>query len=205
MKKRAITRAGWTAGGMLLLAALLPATGRAGDTTAFSWTVASGTCDVTLDPATLALGEVDPTPLLGQSYKIAGEKDLHINLTCNGLFKGKKPVVTISGEFLPVAANPGFIFRSAGEAGGTSRGLGFIFKKDNKNAGNNNDVDVKNNETLYIPKESGGYYEANESLTGTHSIHLKVGLGCGRPDWCTSSGLKAGTVNAKATFTFSYQ
>lgn len=207
MRNRAITRAGWAAGGVLLLAALLPATGRAGDTTAFSWSVEAGTCAVSLTPATLALGDVDPTKLLlGQSYEIVGEKELNINLTCNGLFKGHQPGVTVSGATLPVtpASAEGFIFRSAGAAGGTSAGLGFIFKKDKKDAGSINDVDMKNGEKLYIPK-GNSYYQANEPLTGTHSIHLRVGLGCGRPVWCTRDNLKAGTVNATTTFTFTYQ
>ena len=204
MRKRTITRAGWGAGGLLLLAALLPAGARANDTTAFSWDVKAGTCAVTFDPATVDLGDVDPAPLLGKAYALAGKKTLKINLNCSGLFKGVKPGVTVTGPMMPVPANANFIFRNAGAAGGTSRNLGFVFKKDNNNDGDNNDEDLKNHEKLFIPKPGGGYFGAADFVPGNYTIGINVGIACGRVEWCVASNLAAGTVKGSATFTFAY-
>lgn len=205
MRKRTITRAGRGAGGLLLLAALLPAGARANDTTAFSWDVKAGTCAVTLDPATVDLGDVDPAPLLGKAWELAGKKTLKVNLNCSGLFKGVVPGVTVTGPMLQTPTNANFIFRSAGAAGGSSKNLGFVLKKGEENAGNNpGDIEVKNNEKLFIPKPGGGYFGTDDFVPGTYTIGLDVGIACGRTDWCVASNLAAGTVKGSATFTFAY-
>ncbi len=169
-------------------------------------TMPVGTCTTTPSLNTVALGDVDVSPLVGTSWAIAGSTPLVITLTCTGLRSpAARPTVKISGT--PKTDSP-FLFRDTGAAGGTSAGLYFVLHKEKKEAGDNtNDIEAKNGEHLYIKKPGTGdeWYGPGEEVADGATVPLTVGLACGRSGWCGVDNLTLGTVKATTTFTFEYK
>ncbi|WP_143354928.1 MULTISPECIES: hypothetical protein [unclassified Erwinia] len=189
-------------GGMLVQSAW------AGDTTALSWTISTGTCSVDSSAFATNLGGADPSSLIGRNWQTVLDKPLILKLTCSsGMTGGGRPVVTVAGAVTDSAAP--WLFRDAGTGGGTSKGFGFVLKKLSEAGGNQPDVEVKQGEQLYVPKDpfdpNTMYYGVGEVLNGTYTIPLSAGVACGKTAWCEASKLAAGTVKASVTFTFAYK
>lgn len=189
----------------LLLAGLLAVISAraANDTTRFTWTVPAGTCSVATN-SPINLGDVDPVPALGADWPALNKTPLSITLGgCMGAGGAGRPVVSVSGTTITTPSASLFMFKTQG----TSVGFGFILLKPANTAGSNgSDIEVKNNESLYIPKPGGtAWYGPGDTLSGNQTIPLTAAVTCGRKAWCTENALKAGNLKATITFTFSYK
>lgn len=174
-------------------------------------TVNMGSCAVIADPTSIAMGDLDPSPLVDQHWAVLHPTPLTIKLSnCSGLGASDgTPVVTVSGNTTtdPVMSTYKKYFFINGNS--TAVGFGFTLQKAVNGAGNNNNLLVIDGEHLYIPKSTtaptGPWYGKGETLTGDHVVPLKVEVSCGEKSWCSPSRLKAGDINADVTFTFAYR
>jgi len=175
----------------------------ANDATKFTWSVPVGTCTVSTN-SPIKLGEVDPTPALGIDWPALNKTPVSISLRdCMGAAGNTRPVVSVSGGTITIPNASPFMFKTQG----TSVGFGFILLKSAQAAGSNgSDIEVKNTESLYIPKPGNpSWFGSGDTLSGNYSIPLNAAVTCGRKAWCTEDALKAGDLKATVTFTFSYK
>lgn len=186
----------------------------AGDTTDFSWTMTSATCDVTTTPVgALDLGFIDPNPLVsGVSWTRSADRSLTVDLTCTGTAgTGVRPSVKVSGTSMASASgDTGTPFNYLFKDSGTSVGYGVILRKLNAAGGSNtDDIKVKNGEFLFVPKDASGntWYGTGETLPATVSIPLTAAVACGEASvaWCQSTGMSPGTLLAAINFEFAYR
>lgn len=186
----------------------------AGDTTDFSWTMTSATCDVATTPTgALDLGYIDPYPLVsGVSWTRSADRSLMVDLTCTGTAgTGVRPSVKVSGTSMASASGStdtpyNYLYKDSG----TSVGYGVILRKLNAAGGSEaGDIKVKNGEFLYVPKDASGntWYGTGETLPATVSIPLTAAVACGEASvaWCQSAGMSSGTLLAAISFEFAYR
>ncbi|PIJ48204.1 hypothetical protein BL250_17455 [Erwinia sp. OLTSP20] len=189
----------------LMMTALVMVGGWSGGTRATDSTdyvvsveISASTCDVHWSPSSPSISSVDPEELAKGGLHSMTQVDLQ--LTCTGVRgeQGKKPVLTVSGDTVPVTDNAqgAWLFHKAGGTGVS--GMGFVLS--NKNAVNWDTKDfVKAGDAIVLGN-------ANETPT-TQMKTYYVGVGCGTNPTCTSVAGEnnTGELAATVTFTFEYQ
>ncbi|WP_061069012.1 fimbrial protein [Serratia liquefaciens] len=165
----------------------------------FTGTIVAGTCDLTAPP-TVALGDVDPEPLVGGHWKYANLTSFQLTITnCVGVGGADlTPGIRMTGTPL---TGPGvetvnkWVFKD----GGDSTGFGVVLYSvaGTPDAGTD---ERANNDWLDVPN----YGKGTTLPSGGATVTLKVAVSCGRDGWCARQYLKAGSLNAALTFTFKY-
>ncbi|MFZ4170507.1 hypothetical protein ACEV60_17840 [Enterobacter ludwigii] len=176
----------------------------------FNATIAGvGTCAITFNPAgTLTLDSTNASTAIDAIVPpILSIKKTTLTFTsCTGWSGGLTPTLTVTGSTSTdnaVMGNKQYLLKSAGAAGGTSRGFGFVMGRGT---------------TGVITWDTGatGIYAFSQPVpltlapAGTHitsgiSKDLYFGLSCGTSPSCASANVNAGTLNATLTFAFAYK
>lgn len=170
----------------------------------FSGTIEAGTCNLSLDKPTIDFGNVDPTPIVtGGGWAAVKNTPFTITLSgCQGVGDASKtPGVQIVGPL-----NQDTAIQSAGgnkwlfKTGGTSQGFGVVVYNTTPASPGGNEA--ANNEYINVPTFGQGTTLPGAGAT----IPLSAAVSGGRPGWIGTKGanLKAGTLTAAVTFTFSY-
>lgn len=198
--------------GILFWGLLASGSVQANNTTQFTWSVPTGTCTMDIPTKPVMDNTVDPTSMIRTTsgWPYVSKKSFAINLNnCIGLADSStvRAGVTVRGSTMADPAGEGRVdmFKNEGTAGGTSTGFAFVVLKSARDGGSKSDDKASSGEQLYVPKLGGGWYKPGENLTGNYSIPLTAAVTCGRIEWCSGTGLKAGTLNASIIFTFSYK
>ncbi len=186
-------------------------TSASAEPTLFSATIApGGTCAITFNPAgTLTLDSTDASSAIdATSPPILSIKKTTLMLTsCTGWSGGRTPTLTVSGPTSrdnKVMANRQFLLKSEDDAGGNSKGFGFVMGKA---------------ETGIIDWDTGGgtgmysftypvdlpLAEPGTTLANNTTKDIYFGLSCGTSASCASANVSAGTLNATVEFTFAYK
>ncbi|WP_048797154.1 MULTISPECIES: fimbrial protein [Serratia] len=166
----------------------------------FTYTVVSGTCDVTV-PGPLTLSPQGVTP--NTAWQLLGDTPVAVTLNCKGGGEtGKTPAIMLAGT----TATTGSATRQKYiVAGGTDNktGLGVVFgsKADTPlTSGSAAGLAAFTSGRAYIDLKSPG-----ESMpVGASVYHLHAALACGDAADCAAGNIKPGIGKATVVITFEY-
>lgn len=169
------------------------------ETLNFTGTIVAGTCDLTA-PATVPLGDADPSSLIGGHWKYVNLSPFTLTITnCVGVGGANlTPSIQMTGTPSTdpgVEASNKWVFKN----GGTSKGFGVTLYSVSRTPVAGTD-ELANNDWLDVPN----YGKGTTLPAGGTTVDLKAAVACGRDGWCARQYLSAGTLNASLTFTFKY-
>ncbi|SNY79865.1 fimbrial protein [Enterobacter sp. CC120223-11] len=153
----------------------------------FSAVLTDGTCSLSLNKSTLALGTISKSQLRPNQLTAPQPFVLSVH-SCTGQAGGSlKPVVTVTGN--GVTQDNKWLFRSAGTAQGT--GI-LVIQSDTLPA--YNQQEVRHDSVLSVGNTG---HVADQTLT------FYAGMSCGGTTGCAA--VTTGDVTAQLMFTFAYQ
>lgn len=195
---------------LCLCGTLLVALSAQGAATVFNATIAgAGTCAITFTPAgTLTLDSTNAsTAIDANSPPILSIKKTTLTFTsCTGWSGGLTPTLTVTGTTSTdnaVVGNKQYLLKSAGAAGGTSRGFGFVMGR-----GTTGVITWDTTATGIYSFSSPvalTLASAGTSIASGTTKDIYFGLSCGTSPSCASANVNAGTLNAALTFAFAYK
>lgn len=180
------------------------------DPTVFNASIAgAGTCAIGFTPAgTLTLDSTSASSAIDATVPpVLSIKKTTLTFTgCTGWSGGLTPTLTVSGATSADNAVPTdrvYLLKSAGAAGGTSKGFGFVMGK------------ATNGQITWGTGSTGIYSfaapvdislaAAGTTLAENTTKDIYFGLSCGTATGCARENVNAGTLSAALTFTFSYK
>lgn len=163
----------------------------------FTGTIVAGTCNLTA-PATVNLGDVDPTKLISTQWHYENITPFALQITgCTGVGGATMaPEIQITGTLsTDMGQGNNWVFKNPAS---TSKGFGVVLLP--ASGPYNSDSVTANNGWLSIP----GFGKGTTPTANTF-VHLNAAVSCGRSTWCPRANSAAGTLNASLTFTFAYK